>query len=338
MSVVNLLVLGAGLIGSRHASAIANSDICHLVGVVEPNPSRHELHDIRYFKNMDEVSEPVDGVIIATPTGLHLTHAEQAIARGWHMLIEKPVTATPEEADQLVAMIAKTDLHCLVGHHRRYHRSIRQLKEWVQMGEIGQPITSSLIWAMRKPDDYFENNWRTTDGSPVMINLIHDIDLMRFVLGNITDVTGFASANHRNSARVESGAISLRFETGLCAAITFADSALSPWGFEAGTGENPNIGSTYQDMWWITGTAGSISFPSLTRWGNATDWSQAVKPTNYEAPIVTPLDAQLSHFVSVIQGDEKPLITVQDAAASLSVTWEIETILSHQIKQQGTKD
>ena len=334
-AVIALLVLGAGLIGRRHAIAIAAADDCHLVGVVDPDMTRHDLPDVRYYNSIDAVTDHVDGVIIATPTGLHLAHAEQAIAKGWHMLIEKPVTASPEQALTLSAMIEKTDLHCLVGHHRRYHPSVRQLKQWVQSGAIGQPITSSLLWAMRKPDQYFENNWRTTDGSPVMINLIHDIDLMRFVLGEVTQVVGLASAHHRGASRVESGAIALQFESGLCATISFADSALSPWGFEAGTGENPNIGTTGQDMWWITGTTGSISFPSLTRWQNAADWSQPVSPRTHQVATVIPLDEQLAHFVAVIRGQEDPLITVSDAAASLSVTWEIETQLAQQITQIG---
>ena len=59
----------------------------------------------------------MDGVIIATPTGLHFDNAKQAIQRGWHMLIEKPVTATPEEAEAL-PLVGEAGLHCLVGHHQ----------------------------------------------------------------------------------------------------------------------------------------------------------------------------------------------------------------------------
>ena len=334
IAVIKLVVLGAGLIGSRHARAIMKSDFCDIVGVVDPNSASHSDSEIRYFNSIEDIDEAVDGVIIATPTKLHLAHAELAIARGWHMLIEKPVTATPEEAHHLSKLMADTTLHCLVGHHRRYHPSIQLLRQWVRSGEIGQPITSNLMWAMRKPDAYFENNWRTSDGSPVMINLIHDIDLMRFVLGEVDGVTGLASNAYRGTSRVESGAIALRFESGLCATISFADSAISPWGFEAGTGENPNIGTTGQDMWWITGTSGSVSFPSLTRWGGAEDWSQGARARAYEADVTVPLDAQLLHFVRVISGQEAPLITVADAAASLAVTWDIETMLSHQINHQ----
>ena len=328
---VRLLVMGAGLIGSRHVSAIQAHPQCQLVGVIEPDKTRHTDDKVTYFTSLDAVDEAVEGVVIATPTGLHLDNAKKVIERGWHMLIEKPVTATPEEADELAALLAPTNLHCLVGHHRRYHPSIRLLKQWIAEGAIGTPIGSSLIWAMRKPDSYFQGNWRANDGSPVMINLIHDIDLMRFILGDIIEVTGFGSAHCRQEGRLESGAVALRFASGLCATISFADSAVSPWGFEAGTGENPHIGTTGQDMWWITGRDGSISFPSLTRWGGVDDWSNPAQPTPFTSDVTVPLSAQLDHFAAVIKGDEMPLITVEDAAASLKATWDIETLLAKQI-------
>ncbi|MGC6537189.1 MAG: Gfo/Idh/MocA family protein [Candidatus Puniceispirillaceae bacterium] len=326
-----LLVMGSGLIGRRHISAIQQSDFCHLAGVIEPDDSRHDDNTIRYFKDLDDVDVPADGVIIATPTGLHFENAKQAASRGLHMLIEKPVTATPDEADRLTALLAPTNLHCLVGHHRRYHPSVQQLRQWVKDGEIGDVITSSLIWAMRKPDAYFADNWRASDGSPVMINLIHDIDLLRFVMGEIIDITGFASSHHRQALRVESGAVAMRFASGACATISFADSALSPWGFEAGTNENPHIGATFQDMWWLTGTSGSISFPSLTRWCGADDWSQPVKATSFDVDKTVPLDAQLSHFVDVINGKTEPMITVGDAAESLRATYQLQALLAAQL-------
>ena len=326
-----ILVMGAGLIGLRHITAIKHSPICQLAGVIEPNGDLHTDPDIRYFPSIDSVDVEAKGVIIATPTTLHAANGIAAAARGWHMLIEKPVVAEPGEAPALVEAINSAGLHCLAGHHRRYHPSILWLRDMMRNGGIGQPVTSSLIWAMRKPDDYFAGNWRATDGSPVMINLIHDIDLIRFVLGEIEEVTALAGAPRRNGGRVESGAIAMRLASGLSATISFADTAPSPWGFEAATNENPHIAETFQDMWWITGTKGGISFPSLTQWGGAEHWGEAAQPQRHEAGSVVPLAAQLDHLIKVIRGVEAPLITVEDAARSLEVTYDIEQILARQM-------
>jgi predicted dehydrogenase len=276
---------------------------------------------------MANVPDGVDGAIIATPTGLHADHGIVAAKRGWHVLIEKPVAADVAGAQALQVALASAGLRSLVGHHRRYHATVQQLHAMLADGAIGTPVTASLIWAMRKPDGYFDGNWRTAGGSPVMINLVHDIDILRFVLGEISDVACLAGAPLREGGRIESGAVALRFERGVTATISFADTAPSPWGFEAGTGENPNIGTTNQDMMWITGTQGGISFPSLTQW-NGVDWGQAAQtvPVDVAVNEVVPLAAQLDHFLDVI-GGAVPLIDVADATRTLQVALDIETQL-----------
>lgn len=328
---VRLLVLGAGLIGSRHVKTIATNPECELVGVVDPNTDCHSNPDVTYFTDISQVTTQVDGAIIATPTGLHAQNGIDLAKRGWHLLIEKPVTSLPEEADQLMQVCEQNDVRCLVGHHRRYHPSIAKLKQFVNDGTLGIAVNSTLIWAMRKPDSYFEGNWRQSDGSPVMINLIHDIDLLRYILGDVDDVTGFASTHVRQTARIESGAAILKFASGVCATISFADTSASPWGFEAATGENPNIGTSNQDMWWINGTKGGISFPSLTLWRGAQDWSEAPTSQRIEVEQLSPLEKQLDHFIQVIKGHEQPLIGIDDARESLRVTRTLEDLLFSKI-------
>ena len=321
-----ILVVGGGLIGSRHIDAVITHPDCELVGLADPDMSLRT--DVTRFANLADVDVPVDAAIIATPTHLHADHGVEAAKRGWHMLIEKPVTETLEQAQALIAAVKKAGVLTLVGHHRRYHQNIAHLRDMIQSGELGAPITATMIWAMRKPDTYFQDNWRSAHGSPVMINLVHDIDMLRHIFGEIDDVHALGSHHIRNADRPESGAITLRFESGLTAAISFADTAPSPWGFEAGTGENPNIATTKQDMMWITCSKGSVSFPSLTVWKGAEDWSQAPKSTQIEQILTNPLDAQMDHFIDVVNQKCPPRIPVDDAARSLAATLRIEEWLT----------
>jgi len=325
-NVRRLVVIGGGLIGIRHVQAVQAHEDCELVGLVDPNMGI-VVGDVARFADMADVPDGVDGAIIATPTGLHAAHGITAAKRGWHVLIEKPVAADVAGAQALQVALTSAGVQSLVGHHRRYHASVRQLRAMLAEGAIGTPVTASLIWAMRKPDDYFDGNWRTAGGSPVMINLVHDIDILRFVLGEVSDIACLAGAPLRDGGRIESGAVALRFERGVTATISFADTAPSPWGFEAGTGENPNIGTTNQDMMWITGTQGGISFPSLTQW-NGVDWGQAAQtvPVDVAVNEAVPLAAQLDHFLDVI-GGAAPLIDVADATRTLQVALDIETQL-----------
>jgi len=329
-NVKRILVVGGGLIGARHVQSVHGHDGCILVGLVDPDPNVLTGADVPRYQDMSQVTGPVDGVILATPTRLHAAQGAFAASKGWHVLIEKPVASDLASAQTLSKSVARAGVGSLVGHHRRYHASVQQLKSLISQGEIGAPVTASLIWAMRKPDNYFQDNWRTTDGSPVLINLVHDIDILRFVLGEITAVAALPGASQRESARIESGAVALAFASGATGTISFADTTPSPWGFEAATGENPNIGTTGQDMMWITGTSGAISYPSLSLWGG-TDWSTPAAQRNLicKQSDKSPLDAQLDHFIAVMNG-ATPLIDVADATRTLDIALQIEMQLTAQ--------
>lgn len=327
-----ILVVGGGLIGSRHVLAVQAHPDCDLVGLADPDMTIQP--DVPRYPAMSDVKSPVDGVIIATPTHLHTQHGIEAANNNWHVLIEKPVAGTLTEARALETHLRTKTTKSLVGHHRRYHACVQQLKALIAEGIVGDVVNANLIWAMRKPDAYFEGNWRTAGGSPVMINLVHDIDLLRFTIGEITQTAALRGSPIRGTDRIESGAIAIVFENGATGTISFADTAPSPWGFEAGTGENPNIGTTQQDMMWITGTKGAISFPSMTLW-QGSDWGTPA----HQVPLAKgenekpPLDAQLDHFVEVMNGAE-PLIDVADATRTLAVAEDIEAKLTTQAQQR----
>lgn len=325
-----ILVVGGGLIGIRHVGAVQAHPGCHLVGLADPDTSL--APDVPRFADMAEVTDPVDGVIIATPTDLHARHGTHAAKRGWHMLVEKPVAGDLTGAQTLRDAVARAGVGSLVGHHRRYHAAVQQLKTMIAEGAIGRVVCANLIWAMRKPDDYFAGNWRAAGGSPVMINLVHDIDILRFVVGEIAAVSALRGAGMRGDTRIESGAVALAFENGATGTISFADTSPSPWGFEAGTGENPNIGTTGQDMMWIMGTEGAVSFPSMTLW-SGTDWGHPAQrvPVQKAENAKPPLEAQLDHFLDVIDG-AAPLIDVADATRILDVALQIEGQLASTVK------
>lgn len=325
---MRIVVAGGGLIGARHIAHVANHPKFDLVGVIDPDPKVRAAAPVVGFESIEAVDVPVDGIIIATPTDLHAANAEAAAARGWHMLIEKPVAGTLEQADRVVAAVERAGVKALVGHHRRYHPKVQALKAALDSGRIGKTVLASMIWAVRKPDEYFNVPWRAgRAGSPIMINLVHELDLLRFLFGDVIHVSGFGSGALRGQGRIESGGVTLGFANGRVATLAFADTSPSPWGFEAGTGENPNIGTTNQNMLWITGTKGAISFPSLTLWSGAEDWSQAAQPSKISCAEGVPLVAQLEHFADVVAGRAAPLIDAQDAAKTLAVTLQIEAAL-----------
>jgi predicted dehydrogenase len=323
--VTRLVLAGTGMIGHRHLGHILEHPDLELVGLVDPVPENRALTDVPGFSSIDEVNVAADGIVIATPTSTHAPMVIAAAKRGWHALVEKPVADSLEAADTMILAAEKYGIKVLVGHHRRHHPHVQKLKEIVNSGRLGQPVLASLMWAMRKPDDYFEVAWRAgPDGGPVKQNLIHDVDTLRFLFGEVSDVCGLGANGIRKCNRTESGAAVLSFESGVTAAITFSDAAPTPWGFEAGTGESPGIAETGQNYLHIACTQGAIEFPSLRIWTGAKTWNERPEPSVLSAEPGVPLVRQLEHFAEVIAGRAEPVVSARDARKTLDVILRIE--------------
>ena len=318
---MKVLVIGAGLIGARHVTCVEAHPDCELVGTVEPNEALHTGSG-PYFRTINEVKVSVDAAICAIPTQLHGEIGAICAARGWAVLMEKPIAHTVPQAQELIKACKNVPL--LVGQHRRHHPFVQKAREIVEEGTLGDLVAVNGIWSVRKPDSYFEGNWRTgAEGSPVSINLVHDLDLLRFIVGDVSGVTGFLSQTIRKRGVEDSGSVSIRFENGAVGSFLFSDAGASPWGFEAASGENPNIASSRQDCYRFIGTKGSLSFPSLTLWEGSPDWGHPQKKRQIDVPSVDPLTAQLDHLCDVVKAGAKPMIDGEDALKTLQLVEDV---------------
>ncbi len=320
-----ILLAGTGLIGHRHMAHIEAHPDLSLAGIIDPDPERRAHATAPGFASIEDVDVDADGILIATPTDTHCPLALAAFERGWHVLVEKPLAETLDEADRMITAAAQAGRHLLVGHHRRHHPRVAKLKELLQSQRIGAPVVAQLMWCMKKPDAYFDIPWRAgMNGAPVKQNLIHDVDTLRWLFGDVVDVLGIGSNTQRGAARTESGGAILRFSSGCLVTIAFADTTPTPWGFEAGTGESPGIPHTAQDSLRIAGTSGGIEFPSLRVWSGADSWNEEPKPSETPVTEGVPLINQLEHFARVIAGQEPPLVTGADGRAALEAILRIE--------------
>ncbi|MEP6321279.1 MAG: Gfo/Idh/MocA family oxidoreductase, partial [Paracoccaceae bacterium] len=225
-----LVLAGAGAIGRRHLEHIADHPDLTLAAVIDPNPDVTKLTDAPVFATLEGANIDADGIVIATPTQDHEQTFAQAAERGWSALVEKPIASDLNAADRMIATAAKCGVHILTGHHRRFHPKVRALRGALDM--IGQPVLANVMWSVKKPEGYFDVPWRAgADGAPVRMNVSHELDLLQFVFGPVSDVAGLGGNPVRKAARVESGGLVLSFESGLIATVTFADTAPSPYGF-----------------------------------------------------------------------------------------------------------
>ena len=133
-------------------------------------------------------------------------------------------------------------------------------------GSLGRLVAVSGIWCVRKPDDYFLPAWRRAPGGgPVLINLIHEIDLLRCLAGEIVAVGGCTSNAVRGFATEDSAALTLNFAGGAVGAMVLSDAAVSPWSWEQASGENPvRFFENEQNPYRFLGTEAALEFPRLT--------------------------------------------------------------------------
>ena len=328
-SAVRLGVIGAGFIGLKHAGIVADLPGCRLVGVSDPNPRAEKVAEglgTRYFADFQEMirAERPEGVIIATPTELHASVGIACAEKGLHLMVEKPIASNLASARDLTAAARKNGVHLLVGHHRRFNPLVEAAKRIVQSGQLGRMAAVSVLWTLLKPVDYFDIDWHRQKGAgPLLTNLIHDVDNLRYICGEIQRV--YAEVNNRGRGfEVEDTAcISLRFASGILGSVMVSDCVPSQWSYEATTGENPFFFHTPEDCYLFFGMAGSLAFPTmrLVRYASpaAAGWQH---PLLIEPVAVTrqdPLVRQIMHFGAVIRGKEKPRTSGEDGLRSLAV-------------------
>ncbi len=330
MQPLNIAVFGAGLIGKKHINTIlARPDLATLVAVVDPvlPAGQSSAWQVPVFEDaggMFETLKP-DAVIIASPNNVHLEQGLLCCRQGVHFLVEKPVTSTWEDAAQLMDAVHKCGVHTLVGHHRRYLAPVQAAKKVIERGELGRLVSASVVWSTRKPDAYFDATWRrTAGGGPLLINAIHEIDMLRYLCGEVVAVRGMKSHKHRNFEVEDTAAALLEFENGCLATLVCSDAGLSPWTIEQGSGENPTFAFTHESSYRIIGTLGSLEVPVLRKWRAQLPGQEA-----WDRPLVGEYllhshwdahEAQLSHLQRVIRAGEAPICSVADGAKTLAVT------------------
>jgi predicted dehydrogenase len=247
--------------------------------------------------------EQLDGVVVALPNHLHAPIAIECLERGLPVLVEKPVAGTLEDADRIIAAVERTGVPVLVGHHRRFSPFCVRVREAFANGELGDLIGVSALWAMLKPKDYFNAEWRTrkaTGGGPLLINVIHNIDDLRYMTQRDV-IRIYAETSNRTRGLEVEDTVSI-------------ESTTAPW-------ENPLFYYTPADCYHFFGTKGALTLPQMQHvyypdpakqgWQYPTQVDRlGVKPAH-------PLRLEMSHFCRVIRKEETPRTTARDGRKTL---------------------
>lgn len=330
---VRIAVAGAGMIGKRHIEAINAAQGAVLASVVDPTDMGRDFAaaiGAPYFRSLTEMiqSQTADGVILATPNQVHVENGLECVAAGLPALVEKPLATDLAGAERLVASAKSAGVPLLTGHHRRHNPLIQKAQQIIAKGELGRITTvQAQTWFM-KPDDYFEVDWRRNKGAgPVYLNLIHDVDLLHFLCGDVVSVHAMDSNAVRGNEVEETAVIILRFANGALGTMNVSDTVVAPWSWELTARENPAYPATTEDCYWIGGTKASLALPNLALWQNhgKHSWWEPISSTKMAFEFEDPLIRQIRQFAAVIRKEEKPLVSGEDGLKALRVIEAVKT-------------
>ncbi len=204
-------VLGAGHLGKIHLRLLNQSAKYELVGFFDPNENhaRKVAEEFGYtsFNTVEALIDAVDMVDIVTPTLSHYECAKQAIAKGKHIFIEKPITNTVEEAEHIRELLAQHNIRGQVGHVERFNPAFIAVKDNI--------VNPMFIETHRLA----EFNPRGTDVPVVLDLMIHDIDIILSVVkSNVKQVSASGVAVISDTPDIANARI--EFENGCVANLT----------------------------------------------------------------------------------------------------------------------
>ncbi len=332
MSKIRLGALGCSVIFRSHFNGIcANSDKVELVALCDINPTKLEqaskaYHvDKTYVNYLNMIADPsIDAIVNTTPT---VTHAETTIAclkAGKHVLCEKPIAMTLQEADAMIKAEQETGLVLQLALQSRHSQAWRKIKELLEAGEIGTPHTITITQYWNDPWVY--NNWRTvksiSGGGIIADSSVHWIDMMRYLMGEVDSVSATATASpDAPDKTIDDSSLTLfNFKSGAIGCLR------NGWRNHRQPGSNENVeingtqGTIRADLrnpWTMSG----IPIVSLIKCDGPTE-------TNFHFPLPNSRFAsQIESFVKSIKAGKTLECTAQDGRRAQEIQETIYTAI-----------
>lgn len=310
---VRLGVIGAGSLGYHHARIARDLPGLAFRGIFEANVERAGTVSrdlgIRAYPTLNALLDDVDAVSIVVPTPAHHAVAMQALARGKHLLIEKPITVTLEEADELLALAERQGVLVQIGHVERFNRAIR----------AAQPHVDRPLFI--DSDRLAPFSPRGSDVAVVLDLMIHDIDLVLTLIGGgVRDVTAAGVGVLTPSIDIANARVT--FDSGAVATITasrvskertrklriFQRNGYLSLDLGAGTGELYRL-------------RGDVDLASLTK--QAQPLEAFVERIPLEAPEGEPLKLELESFAEALRGRAPVIVSGRAGREALAVALRI---------------
>jgi len=226
MKTLNFAIVGCGRISSRHAQALMDLQKTHDVrltavcDVIEgrANAAAAKYGVTAYTDYRQLLDDPnVDVVSVCVPSGLHSQMGQEAARAGKHVLMEKPISLTLDEADALIDTCEREGVTLAVVLQNRFNPPMRELRALVDSGRLGSLYLANATVRWYRPQEYYEDGWHGTwamDGGALMNQSIHHIDALLWFMGDVRTVNAYTSTLAHHMEAEDVGVAALQFVNG----------------------------------------------------------------------------------------------------------------------------
>jgi predicted dehydrogenase len=324
MKTLGFAIAGSGMVAGVHATALQEIPEANLIGVWSHTPAKTQKFADRYhicgYQSYEELlrNPDIQVVILCLPSGCHGDYGERAAAAGKHVVVEKPIDITIAGARNLIEACRKNEVKLSVIFQYRFTPAAQKIRQAINQGLLGKLILGdAYVKWYRSPEYYKSNTWRGTKsidgGGALMMQAIHAIDLLQWMMGGIKNVTGFIKTSIHKIEVEDLGVAAVEYLSGAVGVI------------EGATAVQPS----FMERMEIHGEKGSI----ILEGGNIKEWKvegcneldyvdeQKIIYGSTSSPAISHVNhkAQLQEIISAIQENREPLVNGEEGLKSVQI-------------------
>jgi len=310
-------IIGCGTMGSRHAECIKDANGTELIAVCDVN--RQIAEKVAKAFNATVVPDAeslvkrpdVEAVLVALPSQLHAQYGILAAEAGKHVLVEKPIDYSVEQAEKLIEICRERNVVLSVVSQNRFHPGVLKLKAAIESGKLGRLILCSTQSEWKRDQAYYEKSpgrglKDPCEGGVLINQAVHYIDLLLWLCGPVARVSAYRDTLTHKIAVEDVGIMALQFKNGALGTIT-ATTSISP--------QQPEKLEIHGDKGTVVIESGKITVWDVE--DDTEETSNAVPQEEFK-PNLVPVRRQLEDFANAIRQGKSPLVTGEEALAVLA--------------------
>jgi UDP-N-acetyl-2-amino-2-deoxyglucuronate dehydrogenase len=322
-------IVGAGVIAETHAAAVAIIPGTALVAVTDLVPERAsafaQAHDCAAEPGLDALlaREDVDVVSVCVPSGRHAEVGSRVAAAGKHLVVEKPIDVSLEAADRLIDAARAAGVVMTVISQHRFDRGLIELRGLLDDGALGRLVLGDASTKWYRSQAYYDSaEWRGTwalDGGSLMNQGIHYVDLLRWSMGPVAEVTAVCATEAHEMEAEDVALAVLRFASGAVGTIA-ASTAVFP-GFAQRLEISGTDGTVVVEDGEIVHRAFRTQVPDPGLRGSRDGLGAAVPAAGANAAALATAShaAQIADLLAAVDEGREPSVTAADGRAALEV-------------------